>query len=128
MSPFGNPKKEEYIPDRVKEIALLKGEVIEEDSDKEIGEDVSSEEDKGININELKKKKLLMFDDHDSDEEVVNEELPESLSEDEEEQIEEEESESSEIAEEVLPEPEIEEEEYDFEKDVLKKNKQKLKS
>ena len=128
MSPFGNPKKEEYIPDRVKEIALLKGEVIEEDSDKEIGEDVSSEEDKGININELKKKKLLMFDDHDSDEEVLNEELPESLSEEEEEQIEEEESESSEIAEEVLPEPEIEEEEYDFEKDVLKKNKQKLKS
>ena len=126
MSPFGNPKKEEYIPDRVKEIAILKGEVIEEDSDNEIGEDVSSEKDKGININELKKKKLLMFDDHDSDEEVVNEELPESLSEEEEQM--EEESESSEIAEEVLPEPEIEEEEYDFEKDVLKKNKQKLKS
>ena len=126
MSPFGNPKKEEYTPDRVKEIAILKGEVIEEDSDNEIGEDVSSEEDKGININELKKKKLLMFDDHDSDEEVVNEELPESLSEEEEQM--EEESESSEIAEEVLPEPEIEEEEYDFEKDVLKKNKQKLKS
>ena len=126
MSPFGNPKKEEYIPDRVKEIAKLKGDVIEEDSDVPLEEDVSSEEDKGININELKKKKLLMFDDHDSDEEIVNEELPESLSEDEEE-VEEEESEGY-IAEEVLPEPEIEEEEYDFEKDVLKKNKQKLKS
>jgi len=70
LSPFGNPKKEEYVPDRMKEIAKLKGEVIEEDSDGPIGEDVSSEEDKGININELKKKKLLMFDDHDSDEEV----------------------------------------------------------
>ena len=54
----------------MKEIAKLKGDIIEEDSDGPIGEDVSSEEDKGININELKKKKLLMFDDHDSDEEV----------------------------------------------------------
>lgn len=54
----------------MKEIAKLKGDIIEEESNEDINDEISEEEEKGININELKKKKLLMFGDHDSDEEV----------------------------------------------------------